>query len=176
MSSPFSVAQRWHGRSVRSRSSRSGCGRCKNRRREKFMAFLSRMRPPFEAASSSCETAIYCHALDSEGAEFGVLITNLACFLVLWGIAPSLHLFQAVPGVDGNAGLGRLAFDRRDLLGCAEHATASRFDRGPNFRDVLLRVRVDIRYVDFRDQIHGGLGLSVKALNSCGAKGRPRKH
>src|SRR5215469_12901046 len=53
---------------------------------------------------------LLCRALDGERAEFGVLVTDLSEFFVLWVSAPSLYFFDTVPDLHDNA-LWRLALD-----------------------------------------------------------------
>src|SRR5258708_7636069 len=104
-------------------------------------------------------------AFNSVGAEFRVLVTNLPEFNKLRAGPPSLNLFHAVPDLHDSA-LGGLPIDRGHLS-CASSSgssyrqlpTASCLDDGLSFLSVLLRVRLRVGHIDFRDIVDGRFGL-----------------
>src|SRR5215469_3825821 len=73
-------------------------------------AALSRKRAAPQFVTRLPPRRLLCSALDGERAEFGVLVTDLSEFFVLWVSAPSLYFFDTVPDLHDNA-LWRLALD-----------------------------------------------------------------
>jgi hypothetical protein len=77
-------------------------------------------------------------ALNSQGAKVKRLIADRCQFLVLRGIAPRLHLLQAVEGVDGHASPGGWSGDRLCFASTGEEAAPERLYQDPIAVDIGL--------------------------------------
>ena len=150
---------------------------------------LSQIQPKNEAAHGGglvlprdvCGRRLVRYAFNGEGAEFCVLLADLAGFLVRRRIEPSLNLLDAVERLDGNARFWRLSFQGSDFPPSSgsprgELAAAGCFDGGHSAREKLLRISLRVRYVDLCDTVNDRLGLSMEALDGDSTKSEARKH
>ena len=78
-------------------------------------------------------------AFDGEGAEFSILVADLAGFLILRRLVSCFHFFEALPDLDSDARFRRVAFEGGHLLSRGKEF-ASRVP--PCLRSKLFRVGI----------------------------------
>src|SRR5437660_9222627 len=113
---------------------------------------------------------LFRQTLDTKGAEFCVLVADLADFLEFGRIAVGFKCFHAVPGLQGNALLRWCTFNRRYVLSDSKEPATGFLNQSLSFRHVLLQIGIEVFHIDFRNNVERRFSLSVYILDRHGAK------
>src|SRR2546427_8321509 len=113
---------------------------------------------------------LFRQTLDGKGAEFRVLVADLADFLEFGRIAVGLICFHAVPDLQGNALLRWCTFNRRYVLSDSKEPATGFLNQSLSFRHVLLQIGIEVFHIDFRNNVERRFSLSVYILDRHGAK------
>src|SRR5438309_7987831 len=122
------------------------------------------------ARSEDKKPELFRQTLDGKGAEFCVLVADLADFLEFGRIAVGFICFHAVPDLQGNALLRWCTFNRRYVLSDSKEPATGFLNESLSFRHVLLQIGIKVFHIDFRNNVERRFSLSVYILDRHGAK------